>query len=292
MSDKPRILIVEDDLDLSEMLDAYFRVQNYDVVTAAWGRDALKISREEDLSLIMLDIRLPDINGYEVCRQLRLQRKTQDVPIIFLTEKRDRVDKLQGLELGVVDYITKPFDIQELRLRVRNAINRARQAGMINPVTELPEVQVLEERVNRLIYSDTAWSLMILSINGLGTLREMYGFVAADEMLRAVTLMVKNALREYGNEDDVICHLTPEELVIVTTADKIANIRSRIETRIRLSLHNFYRRPHDEGTPQDGDYLSLDTGIVDHESGAFDDFESIRAALTASVKRDEPDKKE
>ena len=94
MSDKPRILIVEDDLDLSEMLDAYFRVQNYDVVTAAWGRDALKISRETDLNLIMLDIRLPDINGYEVCRQVRLQRKTQDVPIIFLTEKRDRIDKL------------------------------------------------------------------------------------------------------------------------------------------------------------------------------------------------------
>src|SRR5690348_8621761 len=119
-SDKPRILIVEDDLDLSDMLDAYFRVQNYDVLTAAWGRDAIKIGAEETINLIMLDIRLPDINGYEVCRQLRTQRKTQDVPIIFLTEKRDRVDRLQGLELGVVDYITKPFDIQELRLRVRN----------------------------------------------------------------------------------------------------------------------------------------------------------------------------
>ncbi len=291
MSDKPRILIVEDDLDLSEMLDAYFRVQNYEVMTAAWGRDALKISREEDLSLIMLDIRLPDINGYEVCRQLRLQRKTQDVPIIFLTEKRDRVDKLQGLELGVVDYITKPFDIQELRLRVRNAINRARQAGMVNPVTELPEVQVLEERVNRLLYSDAAWSLMILSINGLGTLREMYGFVAADEMLRAVTLMVRNAMREFGNEEDVICHITPEELVIVTTADKIASIRSRIETRIRLSLTNFYRRPQEEDA-SDGDYLSLDTGVVDHESGKFDDFDAVKAALTEAVKKDEPPKKD
>jgi DNA-binding response OmpR family regulator len=125
MSDKPQILIVEDDLDLAEMLNAYFRVQNYEVLTAAWGEEALKISREQTLQLIMLDIRLPDIDGYEICRQLRTQRRTQDVPIIFLTEKRDRVDKLQGLELGVVDYITKPFDIQELRLRVRNAISRA-----------------------------------------------------------------------------------------------------------------------------------------------------------------------
>ena len=100
--DKPKILIVEDDLDLSEMLNAYFRVQNYEVMTAAWGKDAVQISSEHTIDLIVLDIRLPDIDGYEVCRQLRTQRRTQDTPIIFLTEKRDRVDKLQGLELGVV----------------------------------------------------------------------------------------------------------------------------------------------------------------------------------------------
>jgi len=120
--DKQRILIVEDDLDLAEMLDAYFRVQNYEVVTAAWGEEAIRISTEEVVNLIVLDIRLPDINGYEVVRQLRSQRRTQDVPIIFLTEKRDRVDKLQGLELGVVDYITKPFQVDELLARVQTHI--------------------------------------------------------------------------------------------------------------------------------------------------------------------------
>ena len=98
--DKPRILIVEDDLDLAEMLHSYFRVQNYDVLTAAWGEEALQISRENDVSLIVLDIRLPDIDGYEVCRQLRTQRRTQEIPIIFLTEKRDRIDRLEGLKFG------------------------------------------------------------------------------------------------------------------------------------------------------------------------------------------------
>jgi len=142
----PLIMIVEDDLDLAEMLSAYLRVQNYDIVTAAWGREAVQMSENEHLSLILLDIRLPDIDGYEVCRQIRTNRRTQDVPIIFLTEKRDRVDKLQGLELGVVDYITKPFDIQEVRLRVRNALNRIARLGMSNPVTDLPEMQVTEDR--------------------------------------------------------------------------------------------------------------------------------------------------
>ncbi|MEO0599134.1 MAG: response regulator transcription factor, partial [Chloroflexota bacterium] len=143
MVDKPHILIVEDDLDLSDMVSSYFRVQNYDVDTAAWGEEALKIASEHDLDLIMLDIRLPDIDGFELCRRLRNKRRTQDTPIIFLTEKRDRVDKLQGLELGVVDYITKPFDIQELRLRVRNAINRSQTPATNNPVTDLPEGELV-----------------------------------------------------------------------------------------------------------------------------------------------------
>ncbi len=180
-AEKPHILIVEDDFDLLDMMEAYFRVQGYDVLTASWGRDGLKLSAEAALDLILLDIRLPDIDGYEVCRQLRLQRRTQDTPIIFLTEKRDRVDKLQGLELGVVDYITKPFDIQELRLRVRNTITRAAQMVMLNPVTELPEVAMLDERLTQALYTERSWALLLLSIGGLNTLRELYGFVAADE---------------------------------------------------------------------------------------------------------------
>lgn len=280
--DKPRILIVEDDLDLSDMLGAYFRVQNYDVRTAAWGQDAIKISREEDLSLIMLDIRLPDINGYEVCRQLRQNRRTQDLPIIFLTEKRDRIDKLQGLELGVVDYITKPFDIQELRLRVRNAIQRASQQNMINPVTELPGSQILEERLAQIVYSEEPWSLLLLSIVGLGKLREVYGFVAADEMLRAVTLMIRSAIREYGNESDFVAHFGPEELVIITTSDKVGNIRTRVETRIRQSLMHFYR-PKDETSDSQIDYLELKTGVLSQGSGMYGSVDELKDKLSATI---------
>ncbi|MDX2163543.1 MAG: response regulator [bacterium] len=287
--EKPRILIVEDDLDLSEMLNAYFSVQNYEVRTAAWGQEALKISADENFNLVVLDIRLPDINGYEVCRQLRSQRRTQDVPIIFLTEKRDRVDKLQGLELGVVDYITKPFDIQELRLRVRNAIQRATQQTIVNPVTELPELPLVEEKLNHLVYAEYPWSLLAISIDGLGILREIYGFVAADELLRAVTLMIRNAVREFGNDDDFIGHLSAEEFLIVTTADRVGNIRNRVETRIRQSIEHFYRPKEREETDHQ-DFLKLYTGLVDHAhaSAPFKDGDGIKDALTAALPKPKP----
>ena len=286
MPDKPRILIVEDDSDLLEMLDAYFRVQDYDVLTAAWGQKALKVAADEPLHLIMLDIRLPDIDGYEVCRQLRLQRRTQDVPIIFLTEKRDRVDRLQGLELGVVDYITKPFDIQELRLRVRNAITRAAQLAMTNPVTELPEAGLLDDRLNTVIHSGQAWALLLLAIGGLNTLRELYGFVAADETLRAMALMVRNAVREFGGEGDFIAHLGAEDFVILTTPDRVESIRERIETRLRQSMTHFYRpKEREEGA----DFLRLDTGVIDHTTDTFTHVEKVKRLLSETVAPPSPE---
>lgn len=277
MVDKPKILIVEDDLDLAEMLNAYFRVQSYDVLTAAWGKDALEISAEHNLALVVLDIRLPDIDGYEVCRQLRLQRRTQDVPIIFLTEKRDRVDKLQGLELGVVDYITKPFDIQELRLRVRNSLRRSEQHPLINPVTNLPEGDLTDEKLREALTGGSAWSVIYVGIAGLDDFRDRHGFVAADDVLRGVALMMNNAIREQGSTTDVIGHLSPQTFAIITTQANAAPIRERIEGRIRRSMNLFQPARDTQGEPEVR--LQLSVSIVNSTDGPFDGIDALKQKL-------------
>src|SRR3970282_1940963 len=142
--------------------------------------DAVRTAQDGTPDLVILDIRLPDIDGYEVCRRMRTQRRTENLPIIFLTERRDRVDKLQGLELGVVDYITKPFDIQELRLRVRNALRRAKLETLVNPVTGLPEEKWVDEQWQKLVGA-SHWAVMVMLVKGLQSFREQYGFVAADD---------------------------------------------------------------------------------------------------------------
>ena len=283
--DKPQILIVEDDLDLSEMLSAYFRVQNYDVLTAAWGEEAIELSKEHDINLFVLDIRLPDIDGYEVCRRLRSQRRTQDTPIIFLTEKRDRVDKLQGLELGVVDYITKPFDIQELRLRVRNAISRVSRQSLVNPVTDLPEGEMVGERLSSIISSDRKWTMLQISINTLGKFRELYGFVAADDVLRAVTLMIRNAVREHGNADDYIGHIGPEDFVIVTGAENVEPVRERIQRRIAQSREYFYPlKDRDKAREaMEANYLQLQSATLHHHEGPFANLDQVREVLDSRL---------
>ncbi len=126
---KQKILIVEDDPDVAEMLTAYFRSQEYDVSTVNWGEDGVRSALQVPApDLVILDIRLPDIDGYEVARHLRGDRRTTDIPIIFLTEKRERADRLRGLELGADDYITKPFSPREMVSRVKAVLRRTEGA--------------------------------------------------------------------------------------------------------------------------------------------------------------------
>ena len=113
---KAHLLVVEDDFDIANMLRIYFTGLGYEIDVASRGSEALERTRHVMPHLIMLDIMLPDIDGYEVCRTLRTNTRTSHIPVIFLTQKDERSDKLKGLELEAVDYITKPFDIEELKL--------------------------------------------------------------------------------------------------------------------------------------------------------------------------------
>jgi len=189
---KQKILIVEDDLDVADMLNAYFRVQGYEIFTVNWGEDGVRACQTSRPDIVILDIRLPDIDGYEVARRLRSNRRTAGIPIIFLTEKRDRSERLQGLELGADDYITKPFDVQELRLRIRNALRRAEQDTLTNPVTGLPDGKLVDERISECLNKIT-WTMLIVSLENLDIFRESYGFVASDDVMRAVSLMIQSS---------------------------------------------------------------------------------------------------
>ncbi len=234
-----KIFIVEDDTDLSEMLSAYFRVQGYDVSTATRGEDAVAAISKDIPDVAVLDIRLPDIDGFEVCRRLRRARRTQNLPVIFLTEKREREDKLSGLELGAVDYITKPFDIQELRLRVRNALRRARLSTLLNPVTGLPEGTLVRERLEQML-AQPDWGVVLTGVRGLDDFRDRFGFVAADDVSRAVTLMIANAVQESGTGEDFVGHADSGDFIILTTADQANKLAERCMVRLQPSIQYFY----------------------------------------------------
>jgi two-component system, OmpR family, response regulator len=120
-----KILIVEDDINLLEAIKYNLRKEGYDAVTAGDGERALEVARQEKPNLLILDIMLPKMNGFEVCRILR---KEMTVPILMLTAKADETDKIVGLEIGADDYMTKPFSMRELIARVRAMLRRTKMA--------------------------------------------------------------------------------------------------------------------------------------------------------------------
>jgi PleD family two-component response regulator len=276
--DKQTILIVEDDLVLAEMLNAYFRVQGYDVLMAAWGEDAVRLAQHNSPNVILLDIRLPDIDGYEVCRRVRGQRRTESIPIIFLTERRDRIDKLQGLELGVVDYITKPFDIQELRLRVRNALRRAGQESLVNPVTGLPVGRLVDEQLARTL-DNSEWVVLAISVQGIGAFREHYGFVAADDVLRAVSLMVTNIVKELSGESDFVGHFSAEDFVVVTDESRAHEIGERVNSRLSQSMDYFYPLKDRQSEVNSRTRLSLAIKAIGPGGKSFANINALKTAI-------------
>lgn len=236
---KAKILIIEDDLDVAEMLNAYFRVQGYEVFTVNWGEDGVRSCQTVHPDIVILDIRLPDIDGYEVARRVRADRRTADIPIIFLTEKRERADRLQGLELGADDYITKPFDVQELRLRVRNALKRVSQGSLTNPVTGLPEGAVVDEKLSEVIGKDGI-SLLFVSIKNMDAFREAYGFVASDDVLRAISFMIVNTMREVSRPEDFLGHLNSTDFILVVPPSNLALLSEKLSARLAQSVEYFY----------------------------------------------------
>lgn len=238
-NNKPKILIIEDDLDVAEMLNAYFRVQGYEVFTVNWGEDGVRSSQTVNPDLVILDIRLPDIDGYEVARRLRGDRRTADIPIIFLTEKRDRSDRLQGLELGADDYITKPFDVQELRLRVRNALKRVSQGSLTNPVTGLPEGALVDEKLSEVLGKDGI-ALLYVSIDNMDSFRESYGFVASDDVLRAISLMIVNTMRDVSRPEDFLGHISGTDFILVLPPSSLIVLSEKLRVRLEQSVEYFY----------------------------------------------------
>ena len=236
---KSKILIIEDDLDVAEMLNAYFRVQGYEVFTVNWGEDGVRSCQTVHPDIVILDIRLPDIDGYEVARRVRADRRTADIPIIFLTEKRERADRLQGLELGADDYITKPFDVQELRLRVRNALKRVSQGSLTNPVTGLPEGAVVDEKLSEVLGKDGI-SLLFVSIKNMDAFREAYGFVASDDVLRAISFMIVNTMREVSRPEDFLGHLNSTDFILVVPPSNLAVLSEKLSARLAQSVEYFY----------------------------------------------------
>lgn len=294
---KGQLLVVEDDFDIAEMLRMYFDGQGYGVNVVGNGADALASTHQNIPNLIILDIVLPDMDGYTICQELRSRHRTSHIPIIFLTQKDERSDRISGLELGADDYITKPFDIEELRLRVQNAIRRAEREVVVDPRTGLPTGQELKRQLSQLLQAER-WALLDCRITEFEGYKDIYSFVAGDEVLAGTATLLRSVLSDQKRDDDFIGHAGGGNFIIITSAEIAPELTQEIKQRFNASVEDYYSKQDRkrgymmpaEGTGMTIPLMKMTVGLISSEGVTFTDLRDLtEAALEAHHKNSHKD---
>lgn len=263
MSNKHRLLLIEDDFDVAEMLLIYFQSQNYEVLHADNGEDGIKLARTKFPNLILLDVMLPDMDGYEICYRLRKMSLTKYIPTLFLTQKDERASKVKGLELGADDYITKPFDVDELRLRVENGIHRATREHLTEARSGLPTGSVIKEERDKRPHQTE----LIFTLHGFDAYADVYSFIAASDALYHAGKTIRDVLSDLGQHDDFVGIEKDNFIVLTSVADKTL-LEEKITQNFNEKTSTFYSYADAERggvNTTDGEFvpmMSLTTGSV------------------------------
>lgn len=218
---KSTLLIVDDDFINKEILTHGFKA-DYNILLASSGEEALAVAERELPDTILLDIVMPDMDGYEVCRRLKSSRRTQKIPVIFSTSKCTDEDEVLGLTMGASDYVTKPFNMALVKARVRNQVllkqktDLLEQLASIDGLTEVPNRryfdEVFEQEWRRAVRNEYLVSLCLVDIDYFKQFNDHYGHTAGDDCLTLVARTLANISRRAG---DFLARYGGEEFVFV-----------------------------------------------------------------------------
>jgi DNA-binding response OmpR family regulator len=237
-----KLLVVEDQTDTSDLLRRYFETVGYSVLNALTGAAAFEMAAAHHPAVIILDINLPDMDGYQVCKRLRADPRTDHIPIIFLTRRGDRHDRLNGLQSGGDDYLTKPFDVDELRLRVHNIVDRMGGMTLVDARTSLPNTTLIKERLPWLLEQPTS-AYLDVQIESLESFAQQYGPVAANRAIRTTARLIGDVLHELDPLGSFIGHPRDDRFFVVASQAVIARVRQELDRRFRQQVEKFYDSP-------------------------------------------------
>lgn len=283
---KERILVVEDAPDISSLLKIYFTSQGYEVLTAMRGQAALEICRKTPPNLALLDVMLPDMEGFEIGKAIRASPRTRYIPIIFLTARGERQDRLRGLgEVQAEYYLVKPFDIEEVNAIVRNQLDAARRKNQTHPVTNLPTAEIINDQLRALLSSE-GWSLALIHINGFESFTQSYGAVVGEDVLKFTALLLSETVDDLGKTEDFIGQMVVgPDFVATSDPERMKAICERLMTRFdeEVGLHYNYKHrkqgyievPDEHGGVRQVPLMSLSIGVLSSQDGPFYDIREL-----------------
>jgi diguanylate cyclase (GGDEF)-like protein len=237
-----KVLVVDDDPVLLRMVQTFLLSSDdpYEVLLANNGPEALEVARNEIPDLVLLDLMMPEMDGIEVCVHLRANRSTYLIPVIMLTASALHDHRLEALRTGVDDYLSKPFDPEELEVRIQSLIRRIRLSRASNPLTGLPGNLAIEHELNQRLARGERLACAYIDIDNFKAFNDYFGFEKGDECIRLVAEVMIEAVEAKGSEADFLGHIGGDDFILITTIDLVEEVLESLGDLFDARVRHLY----------------------------------------------------
>jgi diguanylate cyclase (GGDEF)-like protein len=235
-----RLLVVDDDPFIARLLEIELRAAGYVVRIASDGEQALAGAQEECPDLVLADVMMPNMDGFELTRRLRMDPRTASVSVIMLTARGLSADKLEGFAIGADDYIVKPFDTPELLARIRGVLRRAKDHRAASPLTGLPGNVRIEDEIDSRVEEGREFAILYADMDHFKAFNDHYGFLRGDQAIQAAAKLIEEASLGASGGEAFVGHVGGDDFVVVVDPSLAVSVAEEIVRRFDAAAPEWY----------------------------------------------------
>ncbi|NNF65182.1 MAG: response regulator [Acidimicrobiia bacterium] len=237
---KERILVVDDDPDILQFVRMNLELEGFEAQTAEGGLEGLAIAKSKPPDLVLLDVMMPEMDGLTALRKLRNSPATASVPVIVLTAKALAEDRVRGLDLGADDYITKPFDLEELMARIRTVLRRAQQMRDLSPLTGLPGNFRIAQELEKRVADSEPFAIAHVDLDNFKSFNDHYGFMRGDSVIKFGARVLLQSSDECGDPDAFVGHVGGDDFIGIVAPDNVEDFCKAVIRHFDDGILDFY----------------------------------------------------
>jgi PleD family two-component response regulator len=215
-------------------------MDGYEVIEATDGKEAVALAASETPDLLLLDVMMPLLDGHEVCHQLRASFSTRHIPIVMLTARNEMASKVRGLEGGANDYVTKPWNRDELLLRVRNVLDWSQQQRAASPLTGLPGNHSINDEIRQRLARNVPFALLQIDVDHFKAFNDYYGYARGDQAIQMLARILTEAVHRRGGPDGFVGHIGGDDFVVLTSPEEAEGLGEEILEWFNSAARDLY----------------------------------------------------
>ena len=235
-----KLVIAEDDDAVAHLVAASLGDAGFLCLRARDGEQAMNLVRSELPDALVLDVMMPKMDGIQVAQRVKGDVLLSRVPILMLTSLAGVENRVEGLEAGADDYLSKPFDLRELAARVKALIRQSRRERDRNPTTNLPGSQAIEDEVENLLVAKERFTLLYIDIENFRTYADVYGYRKADEVVAHTGRLILQRCRAIADPPPFVGHLGGDDFMVICRGTQVETLREEIDEAFRASIPQLY----------------------------------------------------